>query len=83
MKTKPRKFTRVPHGFYEEVVRKAVNTISRKFLYLNEYGNERSAETIRWMVENGKGLRAFAAYAPGTFEAEIRHDTEVWFRVRD
>jgi hypothetical protein len=33
------------------------------------------------MVEHGKGIRAFEQYPPGTFQAIIRNNVEVWFRA--
>lgn len=74
--------THSPHGAYDGIVARAVSSRSNRYYRLNAFGSRKSAETIRWMVENGKGLKAFAAYAPRTFEAEIRDDKEVWFRVR-
>jgi hypothetical protein len=76
------RYTRSPHGAYDEIVARAVSSNSRKFYKLNTFGNANSAYSIMWMVQNGKGLKAFAAYVPGTFEAEIRDNTEVWFRVK-
>lgn len=79
MKTKVRKNAR--HGEYARAVEKAVQSKSNHFRLLNIYGGPGSAQTIRWMVENGKGLRAFEQYAPGTFQAIIRNNVEVWFRL--
>jgi hypothetical protein len=76
------RYTRSPHGAYDEIVARAVSSRSSRYFKLNTFGNVKSALTIVWMVQNGKGLKAFAEYVPGTFEAEIRDETEVWFRVR-
>lgn len=79
MHVKVRKNAR--HGEYAAAIEKAVNSRSNAFRLLNVYGNPNSAQTIRWMVENGKGLRAFEQWAPGSFQAVIRNDVEVWFRL--
>ena len=71
---------KTPHGAFADAVARAMNGANRRWRRLAEYGNPKSAGTIRWMVENGKGLRAFEAYPPGTFEAYVRNETEVWFR---
>jgi hypothetical protein len=73
--------TNARHGEYARAIERAVESKSNHFRLLNVYGNPNSAQTIRWMVENGKGLRAFEQYAPGTFQAVIRNDVEVWFRL--
>lgn len=67
-----------PRVKYREEVQRAIR--SGYFIKLNEFGNPNSAYTIAWMVEKGKGLLAFEEYPPGTFQAVVRHDTEVWFR---
>lgn len=74
----PRYKTR--HGEHDRQVERAFNTRSRHFRRLGVYGNSNSAQAIRWMVNNGKGIKAFRQYAPGTFEAVIRDNVEVWFR---
>jgi hypothetical protein len=74
------RWTRTDPARYREVVDKAIRT--GRWVKLNRFGNERSAATIVWMIENGKGIRAFEAYVPGSFEAAIRSDTEVWFKVK-
>lgn len=82
MKIKTRRnIGRVANGHYDDVVKRAYNSRSTHFHLLNTFGNERSANTIAWMVENGKGIRAFEGYPAGTFQAIIRNDVEVWFRA--
>lgn len=79
MDTKTRRKAR--NGAYAAVIEKAIASPSNAFRLLNIYGNPKSAATIVWMVENGKGLHAFEEYAPGTFQAVVRNDVEVWFRL--
>lgn len=79
MQTRTRRNAR--RGEYLDAVAKAVASKGNHFRFLNAYGSRKSAETIRWMVENGKGLHAFAEYAPGTFQAVVKNDVEVWFRL--
>lgn len=66
--------------YRREVERAARARSPRRFLKLGEFGNENSAYTIAWMVRHGRGLFAFEAYPPGTFEAVTRNGNEVWFR---
>jgi hypothetical protein len=81
MKTKVRRtIGRAKNGHYDEIVEKVMSSRSRHFHMLNTYGNPNSAGAIVWMVEHGKGIVAFTKYPPGTFEAEIRGESEVWFR---
>lgn len=68
---------------YMDEVARAVSSRTRHFLKLNAFGTYRSASTIAWMVENGKGLLAFEEYPPGTFQAVVRDGNEVWFRRVD
>lgn len=65
---------------YREEAERAARARSGHFFKLSQFGNPRSAATIAWMVENGRGLLAFEDYAPGTFQAIVRNDREVWFR---
>lgn len=82
MKTKVRRnIGRAANGHYDDIVAKAVKSRSNHYRMLNTFGNPNSANAIRWMVENGRGIRAFEAYVPGTFQAIIRNDVEVWFRL--
>jgi hypothetical protein len=79
VKAMPR-WNRTDPATYRERVDKAIR--SGRWVKLNVFGNPKSAATVAWMVENGKGLRAFEEYVPGSFKADIRHDTEVWFKVK-
>jgi hypothetical protein len=56
------RWTRTDPARYREVVDKAIRT--GRWVKLNRFGNERSAATIVWMIENGKGIRAFEAFEP-------------------
>lgn len=65
---------------YTDTAERAARARSAKFRKLGRYGNRNSAYAIKWMVEHGTGLRAFEHWPPGTFEASVRNDREVWFR---
>lgn len=74
---------KTPHGEHDKTVARAVKSRSRRWYKLAEYNGTNSAQAIRWMVRNGKGIRAFEQYPPGTFDAKIEgtpSGVEVWFR---
>lgn len=73
------RWNRTDPDVYTAIVERAVRT--GHWVKLNTFGNPKSAQTIVWMIENGKGLRAFKAYVPGSFKASIRNEREVWFKV--
>lgn len=71
---------KTPNGQHERTVARAVKTRSRRWLHFGTYNGGASAGAISWMIRNGKGLKAVEAYAPGTFDAQIRDGNEVWIR---
>jgi hypothetical protein len=65
---------------YTAEVQSAYEAKSRQWRKLSTYGNYRSAQTTAYMVRHGRTLTAFEQYPPGTFEAKVRNEREVWFR---
>jgi hypothetical protein len=81
----PSKLTNVPSShptalIYYGLVEKAISRRDYHWTTLRTYSNYSTAKTIKWMVEHGRGIKVFADYVPGTFEARVVSGSTVQFR---
>lgn len=65
---------------YLGLVEKANNRRDYRWTTLGTYANRNTATTIKWMVEHGKGIKAFESAQPGTYEGRIIDQSTVQFR---
>jgi hypothetical protein len=56
--------------FYLGLVEKANKRKDYRWTTLGKYANKGTANTIKWMIQNAKGHKAFESAAPGTYEAK-------------